>query len=363
MFVLIHRICQILVWLYQQKKKSLSNKRRRKCLQQRILVLVLVSAIVSLGFTAKAQIDTNIKAELITKLSFESEKMNDKTVVWQELINTNLYFAYLEQLLDKGYSNAQIRNHYIQGIGTNRTLSYVDFEQVQRIFEKFYGTGLVPISEKTLEEIKELTPPIEERSMTDAILFQEEFSLRAKKCTEEDSFDCFYQTGRSADDAFKQLVKSGNTKEVVFFAAMSVAYYMMSLERLDDGEYIMRSFIEYRLAEIFIYLRENRIVQDEEKGELYELHFLLITEAYLKHSQVIYDLAHVDTNIHEEHMYHDKYMVDTLYRLFTDYEFETWDQMKDECIKYANSYIEAPNAKQTGIDSCNSYLAMLEREN
>lgn len=359
MYVLLHKIWEILVWLRRQRKKIKSTKRRRKCRQQRILALVLVIAFVSLGFTAKAKFDANKKDILITKISFEPEQVNDKAVIWQELINTNLYFSYLEELLAKGYSNDQIRNHYIQGIGTNRTLSHVDFKQVKYIIEKFYGTELLPISEKTLEEIKELTPPLEERCKTDAILFQEEFSIRAQKCTEGDSFECFYQAARSADDAFKQLVKDGNTKEVVFFAAMSVAYYMMSLEKLEDGEHIWRSFIEYRISEIFICLRDNCIVQDSERGELYELHFLLITEAYLKHSQVIYDLAKTGVNIHEEHMYHDKYMADTIYRLITEHEFESIKEMKDECKEYANSYIGTPNAKQSGIDSCNLYLTML----
>ena len=355
---LIYQFYKTVRWLLRQRKRARSNK--KKCVVHSAIATVLAIAIVSLGFTAMAQITQHQEERFIEEIDFESEVINDKDTIWQEMLNINLYYSYLEEQQEKGFSNDEIRKHFIQGIGLGDVLVSVDFQQVYQLYEKFYNTDLLPQTQKTLEEIEILTPPLEERSKADPDLFREEFALRAGLCSEDSSFECLYQTGRSADDAFKRLVENKNIKEIVFFAAMAVSFYRLSLEKLEDNEYLKWSFVEYKIAEIYYYLQDKCNIQDATRTDLYKLHFCLAVEAYLKHSQEMFDLAQSETSIHEEQTYHDQYIAEIQYKLILSDLFKEKDKIKAECRMYATSYIKDSCAKQNGINSCNSYIISLE---
>lgn len=292
---------------------------------------------------------------LIEKLPFHNEILNQEQTIWEDLVYDYLLYSEREDLSDFD----ELRNSYWKKIFELQEIPHIKIDTIVECVKSFYGTEILPLTDKTLEDVEKQILPLEKRFDTDIMVLKNRFWLRASKCNTESSDDSLYQAGRSADDVFKVLINKPDfsVKEAIFYGSMAVSFYLVSVE-YDKGN-IDLPFVFYSIAEIFIYLEKK--VDFGENNVIY-LHCLLMAEVFLALAEKEYKEAHENGDIHENLTFFGCYYAEIVDRIIIKCEKKDIE-LTAICKKYASQYIESDFSKKYVAcrKSCNDILERLEK--
>lgn len=271
----------------------------------------------------------------LQSIPFQNEVMNSTETIWEHLLNKELMYQNYTNLANECDDFDEIRELYVNGNEDMAMLGCVDVDELVSHVEAFYGTQILPITNKTLNEVTKDIPPLDERLYVDVNLYKTEFWLRASQCDANTTAAWLYQTGRAADDAFKVLVNDGerSLKQLMFFGAMAISFYLASVEYNDGNRDL--PMIYYRIAEVFIYLDKYSSIADT---ETYKRHFLLMAEKALLMAEEEFYSVQEEKKIQEKFVYFNCYYAEILYK----YNKMNWSKngnLAKVCSEYANACI------------------------
>lgn len=351
-------------------KRKLRNKRIRKNILQFIVAVMIVVLLFSsvkgfaknvsrsMNFGKGGAIDLFQNQDVVDDIPFHDEAFSDERI-WEHLYSVELAYGNCEEWLEKESEFGKLRENYINRIYKTKQLSFIKVEELLEHINFFYGTEILPSTNKTLDEVTAEILPLKDRLNTDVEVFQNEFWLRATKVNKYSSDECLYQVGRAADDAFKVLFKKqpDSVKPLIFYGSMVVAFYLASIGCYKGN--IDLAYAYYRIAEIYIYLEKyvNR-VKCEEK---YSKHCLLMAEVFLMLAETEYSDEIKEGDIHQRLTYFDCYYAEILYKAITSYEFKE-EEFITLCCNHATQYLSSAYSKRYPKcrKSCSDIIVNLE---
>lgn len=312
-----------------------------------ILVLVLIIKAVALAMSLKVDYKTNKDIatfkyiDMVDKISFKDEIINEEQVIWEHLFDEELLYEKYKQLNESVLDISNLRKRYGNEFCDSDELPFIDIDELLEHVTSLYGSDILPVTNKTLEEVMMQIPPLEERMNMDVLVFENEFYLRVVKCNVDSSDECFYQVARAADDAFKVLFNGRNpsNKKVLFYGSMAVAFYLASVKYYERN--INLILVYYRVAEIYIYL--YKYVDFIRENKEYRKHCLLTAEIFLVLAKEEYSKKLDANDIHEKLTYFGHYYADILFEFITKYcKGEEDEEIVSMCCKFANDYLNSP---------------------
>lgn len=353
-------------------KKRIIQKRKRKImiglLTFVLLLFVCVSLIKSLlafaalsdtiaGENVNDEINLVNFLEIVEKIPFHDEALVEEQTIWEKLVCTDLlYGEYLEK--SEGVTDFdELRKAYQGEFYEAQEIPFIEIDELIEQVKLFYGTEILPFTDKTLEDVEAEILPLEERLNTDVEVFQNEFWLRAGSCNADSSDECLYQAGRAADDVFKVLCNKADTgnKMKIFYSSMTVGFYLASIE-YDTGN-INIPLVYYRIAEIYIYLEEQL---DFGENEEIKLHCLLMAEIFLMLAEKEYEKIE-GGDIHKDLPFFSYYYAQILNKYIVKYNSKD-KEVESKCYDYATQYINSPYSLKYPDcrNSCNDILDNLK---
>lgn len=374
LFIICTIICMVAICKFIKKHNKYSSRKKKInrviMLIAAILIFILLvgglwklaEGLYNLRTYKRIEEEESIRNEeimsqylmLIEKLPFHNEIPDQEQTIWEDLIYEFLLYSESE-----GMSNFdQLRSSYQNEIFELQKIPHIKVDTIVEYVNSFYGTEILPLTNKKLEEVEEKVLPLGERFNTDIEVLKNRFWLRASKCSIESSAESLYQAGRSADDVFKVLISKPDfsVKEVIFYGSMAVAFYLVSVE-YDEGN-IDLPFVYYSIAEIYIYLEKN--VDFGENNIMY-LHCLLMAEVFLALAEKEYRMISKDEDIHEDLSFFSCYYAEIVYKFIIEYgkkDVEFISMCKERASQYVNSDY---SKKYVGCrNSCKDILERLE---
>lgn len=372
----------ILRVLKQLCKRTGGRKRKKEWIQRWIVqILVFAAGIGILLFVAcclqgglaewskylEAESKTTVSdetsevryAEAVQKIPFHNVVVNEEHTVWEELLNERLlYRNYLTWEKEADSFDAMWRCYRKYYVEASR-LPKIEIDEVVKLAEMFYGSEILPENHRTLSEVEEDTPKLDDRMHADVTIYQNEFWLRAVPCNKASSDNELYQAGRAADDVFKILAAGDYTyKEMVFYGSMAVSFYLACIENYAGN--IDLELVYYRIAEIYLYFYKYIFPDDGDAS--YHLHFLLSAEAFLMLAEKEHKKKSGDKDILEKLPYFSCYYAEILYKFLVIYD-SGYEWAEDLCCEYAEQYLNSSystgDSKVRSRESCEDILTNL----
>lgn len=374
-------LCIIAIFLSIWKKIVIEKrkpkvKRIRKWIWQIISRLIVVSLIINIvvdtgkGLYTWGQMPPLSRKEngsvqqeyqaVLQGIPFANEVINRTETIWEHLISEELMYKNYVEWGEEYDDFDQLRNLYMSNNVDMAMWIHIDVDELVSHMESFYGTEILPVTDKTLEEVMEEIPPLNVRLYSDVNLYKNEFWLRGSKCGADSSAAWLNQTGRAADDVFKVLINSGaiSLKQLIFFGAMAISFYLASVE-CDDGERDL-PLIYYRIAEIFICLNKYSSLRED---EAYSQHFYLMAENALILAKEEFNNAYGEGNIQGKLPYFNCYYAEILYK-FNRMHWSESERLVKMCGEYAEACIAGDdlNGTEGYCVSCGDILARLSKK-
>ncbi len=292
----------------------------------------------------------SVYTQLVAEIQFEKVLICELETEWEIIINAGLGFnEYVVKSIEED-SPCKLLEEYYYSYADPLRQKQPDTEQLYDIIEKYSGTDILPVADKTLDEITADTLPIGERMNTDPEEFKKETYLRCKACKKNPSGNNYYQAGRAADDVVKTLVESGNytLKELLFYSYLTVSFYQLSMNY--SQKEVDNCFVEYRTAMIYIYLYKFGGYDDDYD---YNRHFLLSAGTYMRLAKEHYS---ADTeNINEALPDCDYYYSSTLNNFITLFHCDN-REIKERCALGAKDYIDYAGVEGKYYKECKKYV-------
>lgn len=379
--LLLSMICMIryvllnCVYLIKNKlflKERIIQKRRIRiliCLIVYVGLLVvfifLIKSLLNLSTSTVTVVEENVNdenmyvyLEIVAKMPFNDEILAKEQTIWDQLIYNDLLYSEYLKSVERAADFDELRELYQSEIYEVQEIPFIAIDELIEQVELFYGTEILPFTEKTLEKVESEVLPLAERLNTDLEVFQNEFWLRASNCSADSSDECLYQAGGAADDAFKVLfneARSIGNKMEIFYSSMTVGFYLACI-KYDAGN-INRPLVYYRIAEIYIYLeKEVDFGEDEE----IKLHCLLMAEIFLMLAEKEYEKTGGE-DIHKDLPYFSCYYAEILNKFIVKYDSKSEDVVSI-CFKNATQYLDSSYTSKypKNRDSCSDILENLE---
>lgn len=374
-------ICQVLCFvkflvrlffnLVIKKRKIRKEAIKRNVLQPLIYLLCIIVLIYILSKNCETVVETDpsendnettqvsspsysAKAEeKIYSITFDPENINQESVLWENLLDTELGMSSYTLWVEETDTFEQLKANYYENFIYNPVIPYADYNELMEYCSHFSGTSFLPYSDCTLEEIDRKIPPPELRHTASPDLFMEELYLRLQLIKPENIAN-IYQIGRCSDDILKQLVanKQINMKQLIFYASIAITCYRLVLDEMErDPSFSIANvdtgFLNYRMAEIFIYLDEYFPTGDE--AQIYHTHFKLCAESCLARVQYEYETKEITDDINAIYPYFDSYYAEILYDYVTIYKD---NEVIDSFYQHADRYIQSAYSKIENEKSC-----------
>lgn len=323
-FVIGSVLCMVMVCLSLKKYSLKSNVRKLKrtfwyaFIVCAIFIMIIVFCAMSLynysaysGTSSDTSKDNEEYLAVLDKLPFHNEIYNEEQDIWEHLTCVELLYDKYLKLAEEATNFDALRASYLKEFYVLCKLPAMDMDDLLEHVNQFYGSAILPFTDKSLEEVEKDILPIDERMNTDDEVLRNEFWLRASKCSAESSDDSLYQAGRAADDVFKVLINNnqGSFKEAVFYGSMAVGFYLVSVKN-NEGN-IDLSLIYYKVAEIYIYFEQY---VDLGEDDAIHMHYLLMAEMFLRLAEKEYEKTGVAGDINEKLTYFGHYYEDILLR-------------------------------------------------
>lgn len=147
-------------------------------------------------------------------------------------------------------------------------------------------------------------------------------------------------------------------------SSLAMVLYQICLQKYDDVS-VSVEFIQYRMAELFIYTYKHTPSADNANNNIdgntnhFDVHCLLFAEALLRKTYFSYKYAYPTTDIHESLPYTELYLADIEYNLITLFGFN-YDLIIEECRSHATNYQNSKYAKDK--KSCIYIINMLNSQ-
>lgn len=301
--------------------------------------------------------------DIYSQIEFKGVLLSNENTFYQFMVNECLHFTYFDEWNEDLTSKKELRNKYLTEIGEESNLPIASLEDIRKMAKSFYGTSLLPETDKTLIQIENLTPELSERINADPDLFKAEFWLRIKACEgDEVSSECLYQAARAADDVVKTLGAQGklSTRELLFYSSASVALYEQAITKKDDLNRYWISAVKYRIGEMYFYLYKHLKYNADSviERDKFSEHLLLCAEATLLSGYDDFVAVHKAEDIHKTQPYHDSYVAIAEYDLIRKYGYAN-QEIIDECFMRAQNYIASHYARSGDITSCEDIIQKL----
>ena len=286
-------------------------------------------------------------SDLIEGIKFQKLLSNKQETDWEFMLNEGLlYYDFSENK-----SLCELRTEYYDFLSDPLHVPAIDLKKLYQFTEKYYGT-ILPLTELTLEEITEETPPLQERMQTDINIYKNETYIRAMKCkmNSSPSGDMYYQTARAADDVVKLMVYNSSTlKERIFFSYIAVNFYLLSIPY--EEKEVTNDFIYDRIAQIYIHLYKYCGYEIENN---YKKQFLISAEVYLHIAGDKYYNAVQQENINSqlpEYGYNYACVLNDMISIYGCNDKE----IRDLCVEYAQEFMDFYGSDHKYYSDCYSF--------
>lgn len=342
-------ICIMLFTLFHLYEKSMKHDQKGEN--------AVETSVPMQNYSAEAEV-------MIQSISFDSENINQKEIVWDHLLEKELGLENYYVWNNEAENFDQLHSTYRECFLYNPVIPYADYTELMEHCNNFWGKDLLPYTDRTLDDVTKEIPPPELRHLTSPDLFKEELFLRLKTSRESNRNNT-YQIGRAADDTFKILVAEGqpSVNQLLFYSTVAVVCYQLTLNEMErdpdlEIENVDKDFLYYRMAEIFICLDENLPVSDG--YETAHIHFLLCAESCLAKIQYERGLVENTEDINMQFPYFDSYYAEILFEFITVYGAESNDTIKS-FYQHAESYMSSMNLTTDNEESCRDLKIRMDK--
>ena len=370
----MHRVLLLLKGTRNRKRTRYNifkNTIRFICAFVALVISLILLAIIArefvLALDLKVECNTNEDVsesqytDAIDKIPFHDEMINEEQTIWEHLFVEEMLYDKYEQLGGDEFDFKNLREKYVNEFCDADELPNIAIDELKEHVKFFYGSEILPVTNKTLERVVTEIPPLEDRINTDVLVFENEFYLRVDKCDLSSPDECFYQVARAADDAFKVLFHEKNLsiKKKLFYGSMAVAFYLASINNYEGNIDLLLTY--YRIAEIYIYL--YKYVGFIQENIDYSKHCLLMSEMFLILAKKEYSKKMDFDDIHKKLTYFNYYYADILFDYITKYcKDEEVEEIGFMCYKLASDYLNSPYtvSYNKNRDGCRNILTNLE---
>lgn len=291
----------------------------------------------------------------LDNIPFRDEVINEEVTLWENIINEWLMYKEYFARVDECSDFAELRSCY-QGNSDNIVeWPGINVDKLVKLVESVYDSVLLPATDYTFDEVEAKIGSYDEPSMVPADVYKAEFWIWISRGKGRFTAEELYQTGRAADDVLKVLKSSKKItiKEWIFFGSMAVSFYLASME-YDDG---LRDLplINYRIAEIFIYLDKYSPLKNEEE---YSQHFCLMAEKALAEVGNTVEGTYGRENIKKKIPYYYCYYAEILHK-FSKLCPNERENLIEMCREYASMCVMGERAGEC-CATCGDILEKLK---